>query len=511
MLMNDQPALAGAVRTSIPGASVALIAMALLAPFLFYFGTAASIVSIWNSSDTFAHGYAILPISLWLIWTRRSVFKRIPVAPCWPAVGLLALCGAGWLLARLGEVQFAMQYAFAAMLPLSAVAVLGWQLARSLAFPLAFILLAVPFGEAFVPHLINFTADFTVAAVRAFGIPVLRNGTYFELPTGNWSVVEACSGVRYLISSVTLGCLYAYLSYRSLTRRLVFVGLSIAVPIVANGLRAVMIVMIGHFSGMELATGVDHLIYGWLFFGLVMFIMFWIGSYWREDQSEPAAGVLADAPAVPARPIAGVALAAVLACAVWPALAAYVDRANHNPAPVRLDAQRLAWSQAPAWTAWQPSFMDPDAALRGTYAAPGAQPVNLQVLYYRNQERGKILISSTNRVGTRKEFLEVASGGREERIGGRSLALRETRITGPQGQFRVWHWLWVDGGFTASDVQGKLRQARATLLLRGDDGAAVMVAAPFGENPDSARAALRAFLDANLAPLEASLGAARGR
>jgi hypothetical protein len=62
------------------------------------------------------------------------------------------------------------------------------------------------------------------------------------------------------------------------------------VPVIANGLRAYMIVMIGHLSGMALATGVDHLIYGWLFFGLVMFIMFWIGSYWREDTAAaPAA------------------------------------------------------------------------------------------------------------------------------------------------------------------------------------------------------------------------------
>jgi hypothetical protein len=59
------------------------------------------------------------------------------------------------------------------------------------------------------------------------------------------------------------------------------------VPVIANGLRAYMIVMIGHLSSMQLATGVDHIIYGWLFFGLVMFLMFWIGSYWREDTEPP--------------------------------------------------------------------------------------------------------------------------------------------------------------------------------------------------------------------------------
>ncbi len=107
-----------------------------------------------------------------------------------------------------------MQYAFVAMFPIVALAMLGPRLAGALAFPLLFLLLAVPFGEVFIAPLINLTADFTVWAVQATGIPVLRNGTRFDLPTGRWSVVEACSGVRYLISSVTLGCLYAYLTYR---------------------------------------------------------------------------------------------------------------------------------------------------------------------------------------------------------------------------------------------------------------------------------------------------------
>lgn len=517
MHMNESATLAGAAPGRFPLPATLAIVAALLAPFLIYAGTAASMVAIWNSSETFAHGYIILPISLYLIWRRRAAFGSIGAEPCWPALGLLALCGAGWLLARMGEVQVVMQYAFVAMIPLVALAVLGWRLARKFAFPLGFLLFAVPFGEAFVPHLINITADFTVAAVRASGIPVLRNGTFFELPTGSWSVVEACSGVRYLISSITLGCLYAYLSFTSLTRRAVFIALSVVVPIVANGLRAYMIVMIGHHSSMQLATGVDHLVYGWLFFGLVMFIMFWIGSYWRQEEPPIAAAAAATAPAalLVKRPLTGVAIAAIAVCALWPALAAYADRVNHNPAPVRLDDSRLAWRPAVAapLAAWAPDYDAPAARLGGGYAGANGQAVTLHLLYYRNQERGKNLITSTNRLSSRgDQYLQVGSSARTEQVGGRTLALREARVKGPAGQqFLVWHWMWIDGGFIANDYVGKLRQAKSKLLMQGDDGAALLVAAPYSETPDSARATMRAFLDANLAPLEATLGAARGR
>lgn len=508
------------VPASTARAGMIALAMALLVPILLFYGTALSMVGIWNSSETFAHGYVILPISLGLIWRQRAWFARLPAQPWWPGLVLMAGAGAAWLAGHMGEVGVVMQYAFVAMMPIAALTLLGPRLASKFTFPLLFLLFAVPFGEVFVGPLIEHTADFTVWAVQATGIPVLRNGTRFELPTGSWSVVEACSGIRYLISSITLGSLYAYLTYRSNLRRALFIGLSIAVPIVANWLRAYGIVMIGHTSGMELATGVDHLVYGWLFFGIVMFLMFWIGSYWREDE-EPAAAAAAPAatPAIAqpvptargrAQALLPVGVAALAMAAVWPAFAAYNDRANHNPDPVVLAAPGVAWPASAGFPDWQVDYMEPDARLVRVYRAPDSRPVQLQMLYYRNQDAQQRLISSVNRlVEPKHAFHETASALHKVEVGGRTLALREAVLSGPGGPLVVWYVMWVDGDYVASNVVGKLRQAQGKLLFRGDDGALVAVAAPAGDSQDAARAALRAFLAQHFAAIDAVLVSAR--
>ena len=517
MQLNDSAALAPhsapAPAPALPLVAIAWIALAFLAPLLFYFGTAKSIIDVWNSSETFAHGYIIAPISLWLIWRRRGNFAALPPSPWWPALGLLAVIGAGWTLARMGDVQVVMQYAFAAMFPVIALAMFGRRLAWSLAFPLLFLLFSVPFGEIFIAPLIEFTADFTVWAVQATGIPVLRNGTRFELPTGSWSVVEACSGVRYLISSVTIGCLYAYLTYRSPLRRAVFVIASIIVPIVANGLRAYMIVMIGHTSNMELATGVDHLIYGWVFFGIVMFLMFWVGSYWRQDTDSEAAAMPAAAAvdAASSARLRNAALAVLAVCALWPAFVAYNAKATYNPRPASLAAVPVSWASTAAFSTWVPSYATPDAGFNGVYRQDGLAPVALTILYYRNQVHGKTLISSTNRLaGEKDDYHESGSALRTEQVAGRSMVLREARMQGPAGTFLVWHWVSIDGQAITNAYAGKLLQARIRLMFGGDDGAAVMLSAPYRDNAqDQARAALRAFLSANLKAIESSLAAAR--
>ncbi|RJG01887.1 exosortase A [Noviherbaspirillum sedimenti] len=497
----------------------------LLAPFIIYFATARSIVAIWNSSETFAHGYIILPISLWLVWRERGKLARLTPAPWWPALLLLAACGFGWLLAYLGDVQVLRQYAFVAMIPAAAVAVLGWRISSRLAFPLLFLLFAVPFGDIFIDPLIRLTADFTVAAVEATGIPILRQGNNFSLPSGDWSVVEACSGVRYLISSVTLGCLYAYLTYRSWQRRLLFVLVSIVVPIVANGARAFMIVMIGHFSGMQLAVGVDHLVYGWLFFGLVMFLMFWIGSFWREDAPRannpaPTDALLQettppDVPASPAASTAGgrmaaAAIAAIAAMALWPAYGYYLEHSGAPLAQADLSGFRPGWQAGARFTDWKPHFQTPNAEI-SRFFRKNAQQAGLTLLYYRNQHDDSELINSQNRLVVDEDpsWRRISSRGHQTALAGQQLAVRETQLQGASGKLLVWQWYWIDGGFLLSDYTGKLLQAKLKLLRQRDDGASLMAYAPLTEDIEQARATLRDFLAENLAPLEAMLAANR--
>ena len=270
---------------------VVIYCLALLTLFR---GTLFSMVEIWDRSQTYMHGYIIAPIALWLIWDRREFIAALPVRPVLPVQVLMLGAGLVWLLAHLIDVNVVQQVAFIALLVLGVWSLVGNAIARCIAFALGFLFFAVPAGDVLVPYMMEFTATSTVALIKMTGIPVYREGMFFSLPSGNWSVVYACSGVRYLIASVTLGVLYAYLTYRSTVKRVLFTLLSVVVPVVANSVRAYIIVMLGHLSDMKVATGVDHLLYGWVFFGIVMFILFWLGSFWREDATvapgSPAVG-----------------------------------------------------------------------------------------------------------------------------------------------------------------------------------------------------------------------------
>lgn len=495
-------------RSWLPYGALLLVWLLLLA---LYADTARSIVAIWNSSETFAHGYLILPISAWLIWQRRAELQTLPARPWLPGAMLLALFGAGWLLAELADVQVVRQYMLIGLLLAPVLLLLGRDIALALAFPLLFVFLAVPFGEVFIAPLIDLTADFTVWALQQTGIPVWREGASFSLPSGNWVVAEACSGVRYLIASFTLGCLYAYLTYRSTGRRILFVLVSILVPIVANGMRAYMIVMIGHLSGMTLAVGVDHLIYGWLFFGLVMFLTYWIGSFWREDHV-PVKAVVERSPRAAAvyqgtpRALALALVAAVLCGMLWPLLAQRMEQRRSNLPPVDVAHLPMAWSSSAPFTAWQPSFSAPNATLLRPMIS-GADRAALEVLYYEDRARGEGVIRSENKLLHDKD--KRASKGptsvRQEAIGAQRLTVRETSVVEPEGTVLVWQWYWIDGSFVHNDYLGKLLQARGQLLGHPNRSAALFALTPQGEHIEAARAVLRRMLAENAAQIEAAV------
>lgn len=358
-----------------------------------------SIVSIWSRSDTFAHGYLVLPASLWLIWSRRDEYLRLQPMPSYLGMLSLLLCGFVWLVAEITKVLVVEQFALVSMLILLIWSVLGNKVAGSMLFPLCFLFMMVPFGEDFVPFLMEYTASFVVLMLRLTGLSVYREGLHFTLTSGSWSVVEACSGIRYLIASITLGLLYAYLHYSSYVKRSVFILASILLPILANGLRAYVIVMIGHLSDMKLATGVDHIIYGWVFFGLVMLLLFYVGSFVQDPpvavttQSEPEQIIPVN------RNNAWLVTGMITSVCVliWPLVAAELQSRQAIEAiiPGAL-SQGLSSAAvvAPEWP-WEPRF-NGAMAIEKRFVEEGGQIVGVYFANFGDESKGGELINSQN-------------------------------------------------------------------------------------------------------------------
>ena len=497
----------------------------LVATLLLYWNTAAGMVAIWSRSDTFTHGFIVPPIALWLAWRQRDRLAAIVPKPA-PWI-LLPMAGAGllWLLGELVGVNAATQFALVAMLVLMVPAVLGIEVARALLFPLSFMFFSVPVGEFMFPVLMQWTADFTVAAVRLSGVPVYREGLKFVIPSGSWSVVEACSGVRYLIASCMVGSLFAYLNYRSAKRRWIFMGLSILVPIVANWVRAYMIVMLGHLSDNRIATGVDHLVYGWVFFGIVFMALFMIGARWSEP--DPVA-----APRLPAATLGGqggfgqlgwlsVVCVAVLVVSPVAAMRS-LDVPPADNGALRLvlpDAAAGGWQPSGVVYRFSPDFQNPTAKLSQGYANAAGQTLGLHLFYYRQQDAERKLVSSTNALvrADDKYWNAVSSSSRviaEEGVAGRT-AVVETTLLGPDGQglatrerLVAWQVYWINGTWIAGDAQAKLKAAWDRLRRRGDDSAALVLVAAETQ-PGQGAQALATFWRANRGMLEAGLVAAR--
>ena len=262
-------------------AVITLLVLAVLWP------TSRSMIEIWKQSSAYGHCYLVIPVAVWMAWRESAALASVPLRPFWLGLVVIAATGFVWLLGELASVAALTQFAAIGLVAATVLTVFGRTWARQLAFPLGFLFFAVPFGEGLLPILMEWTADVTVGALRVTGIPVYREGNYFILPSGAWSVVEACSGVRYLIAAFMVGCIFAWLQYRASIKRVVFVCLALAVALVSNWLRAYAIVLMGHVSNNRIGTGdVDHNLFGWLIFGAAMFGLFSIGMRWSDREGD---------------------------------------------------------------------------------------------------------------------------------------------------------------------------------------------------------------------------------
>jgi EpsI family protein len=299
-----------------------------------------------------------------------------------------------------------------------------------------------------------------------------------------------------------------------------FIAAAVVVPIVANWLRAYLIVMLAHLSNNKLATGVDHIVYGWLFFGIVMLLLFSIGNLWRDDHDEPVGAIAPRAPfgrASSAYALMGAALAVLAVALPWPVLGGVVEGlANaHTPGPLAIGSID-GWMSSPTRaTTFVPHYQSARSTENATFVADGSA-VQLFSAYYSGQHDHGALVTWNNDVVVVGDPVWglVSQRAGEATVAGQPLAIVESEVRGETTlggeRLLTWQWYWINGRLTSNPYVAKAYTAFDKVTGRGDDSAVVVLSTPIGTGTVAdARASLERFTAAALPRIEARLAAVR--
>lgn len=458
------------------------------------------IAAIWWTSSTFEHCLLIPPILTWLVWHRRDALAAAIPAAWWPGLLLAGGGAALWILGEAGEIALARHLALLAMLQGAVVALTGPAVTRILLFPLAYAIFLVPFGSELVPPLQTATAAMAMGLLALSGPAATLDGVFITTPTGFFEVAEACAGVNFLIAMLAFATLAAHLLFTSWSRRIGFVAFALAASIVANGARAWTTIVVADRVGIEFAAGFDHIVYGWVFFAVVLGGVTAIG--WRF--AEPVrSGYAAPAPAKSASlgPALLALAALVVAPSLWAATAAKAGRED-LPRAVALPDVR-GWERAPfTGLAWQPRYDGVDHRLIGRYRDAKGVTVDLAIAVFGWQGEGRELIGfgqgavDLDGAWTWAADLKPPPGGKSE------------RLLGAKGASRVaWTFYRLGNTLTGSATRVKLETARARLT----GGSQAAVAIVLSATDEAALGRFRRDLPPLDALADAVVARARGR
>lgn len=466
------------------------------------------VVESWEKMPSHAHGYVVVLVVAYFLWKKRPFVDAVPFSPSLIGLGAFLTTALAALLGELVSAASVVQFSVIFLIITATWAILGYKAFKTLYGPLAFLFFTISFGQDVLPTLMDWTANATVIALRASGIPVFQQDRHFVIPSGSWSVIEACSGIRYLFTAFFVGTIYAYITYRSVLKRIVFVTAMLFIALFANWLRAYAIVLIAHLTNNEWGMGLSHLTFGWIIFGVVVFTAFWIGGHWQEaDAIPPTEKSMVAGSSIAVGVTSALSIALILTLPHF-AQTLQTNSGNRAGAP-ELDFSHslLGLTSGEARHALiSPSFNGATRTQQRVFQQ-GDADLLLYVAYYRNQTQGQELININNQLEPTKEW--NWTGHRRYAIPGAPLSdIHVEKYSRESVISLATRIYWNSGYTTQSAMQSKLLQAINLLTGRGDDGAAIVIAASASTEAE-ARQALEDFIRQRLSGILQDLDKAR--
>ncbi len=267
------------------GGRLAALGLFVVSFCVLYANVLVKLTGDWAHDDNYSHGFFIVPLVLYFAWERRGNLAAAPVRPSY--LGLTVTFGSICVLLAglLGAELFLTRVSMIGVIAGTVLFVLGWRHLRLLAFPLAFLLLMIPI-PAIIFNQIAFplqllASRFGETVLYAFGIPVLREGNVIVLANTSLEVAQACSGIRSLVSLLTLGIVYGYFIDRRGLFRIALAVATVPVAILTNGIRVASTGVAAHFYGPEAAEGILHETAGVIVFAVAFALLFFVAHLLR--------------------------------------------------------------------------------------------------------------------------------------------------------------------------------------------------------------------------------------
>jgi len=265
-----------------------------------YWQVFAKLVHDWYNDDNYSHGFLIIPLAAYLAWERRHKLAEIIPAPS--SFGLVVVVGSIVVLLAgiLGSELFLQRVSIIGSVIGAVLFLLGWRHLRALSFPVAMLLLMIPI-PAIIFNQIAFplqllASRFGETAMGIADVPVLREGNVLILANTTLEVAEACSGIRSLVSLVTLAIVLGYFADRRFWVRALVTLSSVPVAVVTNGFRVAGTGIAAHRFGAEAAQGFFHEFSGWIVFVAAFAIMLGIqqliARFLPDVAAEPVAAAV---------------------------------------------------------------------------------------------------------------------------------------------------------------------------------------------------------------------------
>ncbi|GMM71791.1 exosortase A [Alteromonas gracilis] len=453
-----------------------------------------TVVEIWYGNEIFNHGFFIVPGAFYLIYLKRYELLSKPIQTSALSLAVIIPALLLYIIGIAGDIQLFLHAATFTLLPALIWLLIGTQAAKTIFFPLVFMLFSIPVGEQLIPYLQEIAADGSVALLHLSGVPLFRSGLYIEIPQGRFLVAEACSGVSFFIASFVIGSLYAYLNLVSAKRRAVFVAISLIFPVLANIVRVYGIILIAYWTDMEHAAGADHLIYGWFFFAFVIICLLGIGELLRTpvtgsivssthgEVEEADDGKLAK-PVVSQPVLIGVISLLILGL-LW--LSAITRTPSALPAGQTISLNALNDATC-GMASWFPKVHQPDSQTH-VYLLNVNCNVQLYTAWF--SETDNELVSDLHRIFDPEQY----SLSHTTNISTNGLTFTIYHVVSTNGEkLSIVRWYYVDDTLFTSSVKTKVHQLK-NILLGNASGGRMYVLAAEGHDSDELENAITAII-----------------